>query len=248
MGLGGGVLPHPRLMPPPAPSSSLLHLVGPSLPPCRLQKTTCKDSQFGEASGAPHPCPGLPQTGSGVKRQLGPMPYPHPSCSQGLEPLPPPPLRQAPGRLGQRTLRPDLSPSWAGEPCALTFWSTMEQASCFTWANSEAAGNSTNSRVSPIWMWKETPGPGAGTETWGSRGGGDCRSRPPRGGGDPGPGEPGSPAGWEGAAAMGGPGAAARRPPGIRREEPGSTLYPRELVNWERERGIPGTEKRNLAG
>lgn len=94
----------------------------------------------------------------------------------------------------------------------LTFWSTMEQASCFTWASSEAAGNSTNSRVSPIWMWKETPEPGAGT--WGSSGGGDCSSKPPEGEGDPGPGEPGSPAGCEGAAAIGrGPGSAARRPP-----------------------------------
>ena len=67
----GGV-PPPHLLSAPAPSSSLLlHLVGPSLPPCRLQKTACRDSQFGEASGAPHPYPGLPQTGSGVRRQLG---------------------------------------------------------------------------------------------------------------------------------------------------------------------------------
>lgn len=164
------------------------------------------------------------------------MPYPDPSVSQGLDPLPPPPLRQAPGRLCQRPTPPDLSPSWmGGEPCALTFWSTMEQASCFTWANSEAAGNSTNSRVSPIWMWKETPGPGPGAGTWGSSGGGDCSSKPPGGGGDAGPGEPGSPAGWEGAAAMGGgPGPAARRPPGIRLEEPGEpgSLDPKGLVNW----------------
>ena len=119
----------------------------------------------------------------------------------------------------------------------------MEQASCFTWASSEAAGNSTNSRVSPIWMWKETPGPGAGTATWGSSGGGDCRSKPLGGGGDPGPGEPGSPAGWEGAAAMG---EARGRPPGA---HPGSgwrrlgkpeSLYPRVLVNWSWERRIPG--------
>ena len=95
------------------------------------------------------------------------------------------------------------------ETCVLTFWSTMEQASCFTWASSEAAGNSTNSRVSPIWMWKETPEPGAGT--WGSSGGGDCSSKPPEGEGDPGPGEPGSPAGCEGAVAIG---EARGRPPG----------------------------------
>lgn len=107
----------------------------------------------------------------------------------------------------------------AWETCVLTFWSTMEQASCFTWASSEAAGNSTNSRVSPIWMWKETPEPGAGT--WGSSGGGDCSSKPPEGEGDPGPGEPGRPAGWEGAAAIG---EARGRPPGahpgIRLEKP----------------------------
>lgn len=59
----------PHLLPPPAPSSStVLHLAGPSLPPCRLQKTTCKDSKFQEASGVLHPCSGLPQTGSGVRR------------------------------------------------------------------------------------------------------------------------------------------------------------------------------------
>lgn len=84
MGPGREVFPHPHMMPPPAPSSSLLpHLVGPSLLPCQLQKTTSKDSKFGEASGAPHPCSGLPQTGSGVKRQLEPMPYPIPHSPKG---------------------------------------------------------------------------------------------------------------------------------------------------------------------
>lgn len=114
------------------------------------------------------------------------MSYLQPSVSQGLDSLHPPPrcLRPPP---------PNPSPRWMGEPCTLTFWSTMEQASCFTWASSEAAGNSTNSRVSPIWMWKETPGPGAGA--WGSSSSGDCSSKLPGGGGDPGPGEPGSPAG-----------------------------------------------------
>lgn len=59
----------PHLLPPPAPSSSpVLHLAGPSLPPCWLQKTTCRDSQFREASGVLHPCSGLPQSGSGVRR------------------------------------------------------------------------------------------------------------------------------------------------------------------------------------
>lgn len=101
-----------------------------------------------------------------------------------------------------------------------TFWSTMEQASCFTCANSEAVGSSTNSRVKPIWMWKETPGPGGGPV--GCSGAGESSSYPPSGGGgDPGPGEPGSAAGWNEAAAMrGDPGPAARRPPGTRLQGP----------------------------
>lgn len=124
----------------------------------------------------------------------------------------------------------------------------MEQASCFTWASSEAAGNSTNSRVSPIWMWKDTPEPGAGT--WGSSGDGACSSKLPEGGGDPGPGEPGSPAGWEGAAAIGrGPGPAARRPPGIRLQEPeqgGSAPWIRGiLLAGGRSAGIPGIREEN---
>lgn len=150
---------------------------------------------------------------------------------------------------------PDLSPSWMGRTLPLTFWSTMEQASCFTWASSEAVGSSTNSRVSPIWMWKETPELGAGT--WASSGGGDCNSKPQGGGGDPGPGEPGSPARWEGEAAIGGgspgtgrPAPAARRPPGIRlREpEPGSPgpLDSRALGSWWWERGNPGDTRKEI--
>lgn len=69
MGLNAEV---PHLLTPPAPSFPLLHLAGLSLPPCWLQKTTTyRDTQLGETFGAPHPCPGLPQKESGVRRQLG---------------------------------------------------------------------------------------------------------------------------------------------------------------------------------
>lgn len=105
----------PPLLPPSVPSSSpLLHLASPSLPPCPLQKTTCRDSQFGEASGALHPCSGLPQTGSGVKRQLEANVLPLPLNFPKLDRLSPPPLLQAPGHLCQHPTPPDLSPSWMG--------------------------------------------------------------------------------------------------------------------------------------
>lgn len=39
----------------------------------------------------------------------------------------------------------------------LTFWSTMEQAICLTYVRSAVCGRSTDSRVSPIWIMKDTP-------------------------------------------------------------------------------------------
>lgn len=105
-----------RCPPPPAPltpSSRLLHLARPSLPPCcLLQTTTCRDMQFGEASGAPHPW-GLPQMGSQVRRHLGAQALgPHLTHQRLSSPPLPPPLRCAPGRLCQRSPPLDLSPSW----------------------------------------------------------------------------------------------------------------------------------------
>lgn len=39
----------------------------------------------------------------------------------------------------------------------LTFWSTMEQAICLTYVRSAVWGRSTDSRVRPIWIMKDTP-------------------------------------------------------------------------------------------
>lgn len=44
----------------------------------------------------------------------------------------------------------------------LTFWSTMEQAICLTYVRSAVWGRSTDSRVSPIWIMKDTPAVGGG--------------------------------------------------------------------------------------
>lgn len=114
------ICPPPR----PVPSCSLPHLAGPSLPPCWLQKTiTRRDTQFGEAFGAPRPCPGLPPTGSWVRSQLeAKRPIPIPPVAQGLIllfspssmpsswpplPAPPPPPDLSPSQLGG-TLRSHL--------------------------------------------------------------------------------------------------------------------------------------------
>lgn len=178
------------------------------------------------------------------------MPHPHLPVAQGFIVLLLPPLCRAPGHLWQRPAPCRPLPKLEERRCTLTFWSTMEQASCFTWASSEAVGSSTNSRVSPIWMWKETPELGAGI--WASCGGGDCNSRPPGGGGDPGPGEPGSPARWEWGAAIGerpgtGRPAPTRDPAeGVRGPRVTGSKGARKLVAGVR--GSRGYEKRNLAG
>lgn len=76
-------------------------------------------------------------------------------------PFPSPPLPPGLGALG--CYGPPPLPRGAPP----TFWSTMEQASCLTWARSQAAGSRTYSRVSPICSWKETPaGPGRGAAGW----------------------------------------------------------------------------------
>lgn len=108
----------------PLAPSSPLHTwqAPPFLPSCPLQKTTTSsNTQFGEASEAPHPYPGLSQTGGGVKTQLGSSAPARLSYLGTLSPL-------------SISPRPQLkSPLLYEEsPYALTFWSTIEQASCFT--------------------------------------------------------------------------------------------------------------------
>lgn len=107
----------PHLRPPPTPSSPLRHLAGPSLPPCWLQKTTPRrDTQFGEAFGAPRPCPGLPRMGSEMRKQLGakcPIPIP-PSRPRLNPPFSPSPMPGSWPPLPAPPPPPDLSPSWLG--------------------------------------------------------------------------------------------------------------------------------------
>lgn len=251
MGLNAEV---PHLAPPHAPSSSLLHLAGPSLPPCWPQKTTCRDTQFGEAFGAPHPCPGLPPRGSGVRRQLEakcPIPTP-PPVAQGLILLFPLPLCQAPGHLCQRPHPLQTSPQadWE-EPCSHLL--VHDGASQLLHMGQLRGGGQQHKFAGQTDLDVEGD-PGARSwdlgQLWWRRlqlqaAGGRRRPRPGRAWE---PGEMGRGGGHGRGGAGGVPGPAARRPPGMRLMEPGEpgSLDPRELVSWWWERGDPGDTRKEI--
>lgn len=92
----------------------------PPLPPCLLQKTTtCRDMKFGEASGAPHPCPVLSQRDGGERGNGGgqcPLSLHHPMLrspsslfrTPGPRPLCQRPLLQSVPELHRGSPRPHL--------------------------------------------------------------------------------------------------------------------------------------------